>query len=238
MKPGASRRDVPVFVPNHPAPVHLSLFPSPLRSPAMSRDTYLSIDLDYWNKAPFEPALLDAVFARGERPHVTLDHHDLLPHADAHPELSHLVNIDYHSDLLSTHEPPHIGNWVNYVSWREHGHYLWILPRMNDYHLRWGYCHVGENPFMDTRRLTGWLSADKREGYEPDLLERVAAVGICISPNYLDNGSAAEAAIRHLLGHMTRSGTPLVTSRNPENNRRFEERLHALGIPHPPAQDG
>ena len=200
----------------------------------MCRDTYLSIDLDYWNKAPFEPALLDAVFARGERPRVTLDHHDLLAHADAYPELTHLVNVDYHSDLLSAHEPLHIGNWVNYVSWRAHGHYRWILPRMNDYHLKWGYCHVGENPFTDTTRLTGWLGAEKREGYELDeLLPRVAAVGVCVSPNYLDEGADADAALRRLLEHMRRTRTPLIRSAREANNARFRERLARTGLREP-----
>ncbi len=197
----------------------------------MSRDTYLSIDLDYWNKAPFDPALLDAVFALGVKPRVTLDHHDLLPHADAHAELTRLVNIDYHSDLLSAPEPLHIGNWVNYVSWRARAEYLWVLPRLNDYHLRWGYCHVGENPFTDTPRLTGWLAADKREGYDLDeLLPRVAAVGVCISPNYLDEGSDADAALRRLWAHLESSGTPLVWSANPANNARLRARLERLGL--------
>ena len=200
----------------------------------MTRDTYLSIDLDYWNKADFDPALLDHAFDSGLPLHITLDHHDLLPHADRFPHLTRLVNIDYHSDLMSAHEPLHIGNWVNYVSWRAHADYLWIVPRLNDYHLKWGYCHVGENPFLDTRRLTGWKAADKAEGYDLlNLTTTAAAIGICISPNYLDHGTASTAALRHLIHRTKESLSPVLLSRNEENNVKFHRRLDELKMTAP-----
>lgn len=188
-------------------------------------DTYISIDLDYWNKASHDPWLLDAVFASGKPIAVTLDHHDLLPHLEAQAGLSRVVNVDYHSDFFSTHEPLHCGNWVNYVSWRARGHYLWVLPRMNDYHLRWGYCHVGENPFLDTTRLTGWRSADKQEGYGHEILDGVAAIGICISPGYLDLGSDARAAFRQLMAHVRRAGVSVEMGTNQANIDRYLKRL-------------
>lgn len=199
------------------------------------RDTYLSVDLDYWNKAAFEPALLDAVFDTGLPAVVALDHHDLLPHVASFPALTQLVNVDYHSDLMSSPEPLHIGNWVNHVPWRGGADYLWALPRLNDYHLKWGCCHVGENPFLDTVRLTGWRSADRREGYDLDeLLPRVAAAGICVSPNYLDDGSHASAALRRLLLRMRDAGLSLIPSAKAANNARFLARLAVLGEPPPP----
>lgn len=199
----------------------------------MASDTYLSIDLDFWNKAAFEPTLLDAVFA-GELPRiVTLDHHDLLPHVNGFPGLTRLENIDYHSDFIGVAEPLHIGNWVNHVAWREHAEYEWVVPRMVDYHLRLGHHHTGENPFTEPRRLTGWRAAGKREGYTADVLDRVAAVGICVSPDYLDAGTDATAALTCLLEHLRRTATPLVMSAKPANNEKFHTRLESLGLIRP-----
>lgn len=195
----------------------------------MPRNAFLSVDLDYWNKASFDPWLPDTLFA-GDLPRiVTLDHHDMLPAVNAQPGLTRLMNIDYHSDFIGADEPLHIGNWVNHVSWRRGAEYAWIVPRMVDYHLRLGHHHTGANPFTDPERLTGWRAAGKREGYDKDILDTVAAFGVCVSPDYLDRGSDAEAALRNLLGHLRHTGTPLVWSRKPENNAKFRERLDALG---------
>jgi hypothetical protein len=191
----------------------------------MARDTYLSLDLDYWNKASFDPWLLDTLFASGLPLVVTLDHHDILPHVNAQPRLTRLLNIDYHSDFIGADEPLHIGNWVNHVAWRMNAEYEWIVPRMVDYHLRLGHHHTGANPFTDPQRLTGWRAAGKREGYDRDILDRVAAVGICISPDYLDHGADATAALSLLLAHMARTATPLVWSRKEENNAKFRARV-------------
>jgi len=190
----------------------------------MTRDTYLSVDLDYWNKASFDPWLLDTLFASGLPLVVTLDHHDLLPHANARTGLTRLENIDYHSDFIGDDEPLHIGNWVNHVAWRNNAAYEWVVPRMVDYHLRLGHHHTGENPFTDPGRLTGWKSATRREGYDRTVLDRVAAAGICVSPDYLDRGTDAEAALTTLLGHLRRTGLALVPSRKPENNAAFAAR--------------
>lgn len=194
----------------------------------MSRDTFLSIDLDYWNKASFDPWLLDAVFASGLPIVVTLDHHDILPHVNASPGLTRLENIDYHSDFIGADEPLHIGNWVNHVAWRSGAEYEWIVPRMVDYHLRLGHHHTGANPFTDPQRLTGWRAAGKREGYDKDILDTVAAVGVCVSPDYLDHGSDATAALRCLLGHVERSGISIVMSAKPENREKFLTRVASL----------
>ena len=143
-----------------------------------TRDTFLSVDLDYWNKAAFDPWLLDAIFAAGLPIVVTTDHHDILPQVNAFPGLTRLENVDYHSDFIGGDEPLHIGNWVNHVAWRAAAHYEWVVPRMVDYHLRLGHHHTGANPFTDPQGLTGWRSAGKREGYGRDSLDRVAACGI------------------------------------------------------------
>lgn len=194
----------------------------------MPRDTYLSVDLDYWNKASFDPWLLDALFASGLPLVVTLDHHDILPHVNAQPGLTRLENIDYHSDFIGTDEPLHIGNWVNHVVWRAGAEYEWIVPRMVDYHLRLGHHHTGANPFTDPQRLTGWRVAGKREGYDKDILDTVAAAGICVSPDYLDHGADATAALRCLLGHVERTGIHILMSAKPANREKFLARIEAL----------
>lgn len=194
----------------------------------MTRDTYLSIDLDYWNKAGFDPWLLDAVFASDLPRIVTLDHHDILPHANGFAGLTRLENIDYHSDFVGTDEPLHIGNWVNHVVWRDRAHYEWIVPRMADYHLRLGHHHTGRNPFTDPAGIAGWNSAGKREGYDKDILDTVAAFAVCVSPDYLDRGSDATAALATLLGHLKTTGTPLVWSRKEANNEKFRARLAGM----------
>lgn len=199
----------------------------------MARDTYLSLDLDYWNKADFDPALIDAVFASGLPRVVTLDHHDILPHVNSFGGLTRLVNIDYHSDFIGFDEPLHIGNWVNHVAWRAGAHYEWSLPRLVDYHVRLGHHHTGANPFTEPARLTSWRSADKREGFDADLLDRVAAVGVCVSPDYLDDGSAATAALTRLLDRVQDTDTPLVPSAKPANVTKFLTRLASHGLTAP-----
>lgn len=195
----------------------------------MTRDTYLSVDLDYWNKASFDPWLLDALFTSGIPLTVTLDHHDMLAHVNAFPKLTRLENVDYHSDFIGTDEPLHIGNWVNHVAWRGVAHYEWVVPRMVDYHLRLGHHHTGANPFTDPLRITGWKSADKREGYDRNVLDRVAAAGVCVSPDYLDEGSDAHAAFARLMAWVRRAGVAVIPSRKAENQRKFEIRMSAWG---------
>lgn len=196
--------------------------------------TYLSIDLDYFNKAPFDPWLLATAFSLGLPTTLCVDHHDILPHLDeisrqrmsaGLPPIDKVVNLDYHSDLLSAPEPLHCGNWVNFVPFRDSASYLWILPRLNDYHLRWGYCHVGENPFIDTRRLTGWLAADKQEGYFSDLFADVVAIGICVSPNYLDSFSDSQSAFAQFHALASQYQLPVIPSANPEYQAIYEQRL-------------
>lgn len=215
-----------------PAPVGMPAVSSASQDPRGSpypKDTYLSIDLDYWNKASFDPWLLDAVFASGLPCVVTLDHHDILPHANARAGMRRLLNIDYHSDFIGTDEPLHIGNWVNHVAWRADAEYTWIVPRMVDYHLRLGHHHTGKNPFTDPAGIAGWRAAGKCEGYDKDILDTVAAFAVCVSPDYLDHGSDATAALTTLLGHLRRTGAPLVWSRKEGNNEKFRARLAELG---------
>ena len=181
----------------------------------MGMDTYLSIDLDFWTSErlfPDEdgehvfgefPSLFLEKVALLKRPvAVAVHHHHILEHINSFPQCSKLVNIDCHSDLcgnIEMNDDVECGTWGNYVEWRtkESSHFSWWHPSSQ---CSQGKCNTDggcwcnllpqENPFFskNPRKLCGWGKVSrKRMGLFRDAdLKGIAAVGICLSPDYLN----------------------------------------------------
>ena len=151
---------------------------------------YLSIDLDYWRRqrAPNTcTAFFQEVWKLGLPIYVAMYHHHLLPHINAQ-DCDTLVNVDYHSDLVDL-DPGRIldfqeGTWGNFVDWRHRGTFIWRYPFPECLHIGAGYCHDTRNPFEDPTAAR-WQRTQKRRGLYGVPLQRVKAVGVCLSPNWL-----------------------------------------------------
>lgn len=168
---------------------------------------YLSIDLDYWckDKTPRRVnAFFKKVFALREEIMVVESHERLLSHINHCKGCDVLCNVDFHSDFVGnyhfkkedgTKDKPMDANWVNFVSWRKKGHYIWVCPfkqcYRNLFRLKpegdgacWGAKE--DNPFEE-----GWHDW-KEASYFVDTnmfvntnLLNVVAVGISLSQDYL-----------------------------------------------------
>jgi len=163
----------------------------------MSRDTVLSIDLDYWKTiTPNMVSFLRKCLALDVPKVLTKFHHQLLPFVNKH-RASILINIDYHADLCEDDRNKHnriilpelnCGTWVNHVKWREQGTFIWVCPNKKDcYEQGEGRCDserdVGTDPFK--QKNNGWLHKKIRVGLKGIELQRVIAVGFTLSPDYL-----------------------------------------------------
>lgn len=172
-----------------------SVAPSPKPLPRKKKramQTYLSVDLDYWNEA--EPmvvdndldVLIDQICAREIPFRVVFDHEKLLYHLRKF-EFQRLVNVDAHSDIsnIDTAEGVELncGTWVNFVPFCRNREYLWVHPGStmggrcdNKEHIYFQDLDTGwpdiEETNMDWERVFDW--------------EDVVAVGIALSPDFTE----------------------------------------------------
>jgi hypothetical protein len=157
----------------------------PLVQTRVRTGSYLSIDLDYWDLLGGERALrfLGRVFALCVPIYVCGSHESLL----LDPEITKvrkLLNVDFHSDYQvwpQKGSPLTCGNWVNHVSWKQEGVYVWHFPSLLA--RRHGDCHDGDGkgPFEKSigqaeDTLGGYQKAFLTQGLPA--LTGIAAVGI------------------------------------------------------------
>jgi hypothetical protein len=163
---------------------------------------FLSIDLDAWNNVvpSAEQGLLQMLCIPTPIA-VVSSHHHLLPFVDA-VKSRHLVNLDWHDDILSEEQflidgETHCGNWINAVRWKDQGQYTWLRIQRNAFH---GYC---DGPSVwEEHYSTGWKSINKSRIQDiSDIpLRQVEVVGISISPSYLSSNETAWGFLEKIFG--------------------------------------
>jgi len=158
-------------------------------------NAFLSIDLDYWS-LDRDPRSATRFFRRlyrkfGRKIMVAVHHHHLLDHVSNRGRgIDSLINLDFHSDL-SGDQPDELseGNWVNFVDFQRFGTYIWRYPDGRCLSTHTGYCHTGENPFV--HNLTGWSNVRMRHGLARIPWDCIREVGVCLSPEWLNDNQAA-----------------------------------------------
>ena len=160
--------------------------------------TYLSVDLDYWGAAPYAQGVtkfLTRVRNLKLPIFCAVHHHHILEHVNENP-CDCLVNTDWHSDL-SNDDPSlllNCGTWANYVEWANDAHFEWRHPQAKVG--KYNYCHGDKNPFEEP--CTPWRKVTKRQGLRNLPWSDIKAIGLCVSPDYVDNRVYIEPAIRLL----------------------------------------
>lgn len=160
------------------------------------KDTYLSIDMDFWCKhfgIEHTTAFFNKISALNIKPVVVKYHHELAKYASCDNGLTRLLNMDYHSDIADIKECTldafNEGTWVNYVRMSENNEFVWYYPLKQCVGYRTGYCHtnIRNNPFNDNNQgKYNWKSVTCIHGEVPDNeLDRVSKIGICLSPDWI-----------------------------------------------------
>jgi len=155
------------------------------------RDTYLSIDLDYWchtEKDWTARLFFKRVWALGLKVTVALHHHHLLQSINRIArQLRRVVNVDYHSDITEEDFPFELneGTWANFVRRPEQMTFEWRYPKEGCLDGSTGYCHSYIDPFEI--QCTRWRRVVRKEGIARIPWHRICAVGVCLSPGWLDN---------------------------------------------------
>lgn len=161
----------------------------------MIKDTYLSIDMDFWCKTRgFEKVVkfFDRLKSNNIIPTVVKYHHELAIHASSISGITRLINMDYHSDIadvsVCSQSDFNEGTWVNYVRLDSNDEYVWYYPSTQCVNYDTGYCHAHAkmNPFTKKQQSKyHWNRVLKTHGEIPDWeFDRIASVGICMSPNW------------------------------------------------------
>lgn len=163
--------------------------------------TYLSIDLDFWPNSESMLFWFDDHMHKIQNFHVTIvsSHERLLPDINSE-KVSHVINMDYHSDLaedvlvMDAHNSvrdrrlPNLdcGTWGNHIIWREDAKFTWIYPTKECVRKGFpgGYCHWYTNPFRK-KFATTWKTVRKTTDLLKINWDNVVRIGIAISPDYL-----------------------------------------------------
>jgi hypothetical protein len=174
---------------------------------------YLSIDLDYWaNHCLFSAKQCNTFFKKLADVNVKkfkfVKHHEgLLRHASDN-NCDTLVNVDFHSDLTNLYSNGikselNEGTWVSFVSWRKEGSFIWMLPSKS--FEEWGYCQDTTiiRKFEDLNfKNTGWKKIKKQIGTRNIKWKDVCAVGICLSPEWLEYSEPLRCVLPSLFGNV------------------------------------
>jgi len=175
----------------------------------MSKD-FLSFDIDYYtqfsNGGEKIVNMIDRLVDLDVPIRTFVYHHEMLSFVNKFPS-DRLITIDYHSDLadfdisLARKDTKYRkkagvvfneGTWCNYVKWREDAEFVWVYPDKECmYEVRDGYrhrgsgrCDTGTSPFLYD--VSGWKKTRSQLIGIPRDLSNVQAVGICISPDWID----------------------------------------------------
>jgi hypothetical protein len=170
-------------------------------------DTYLTIDLDFWNDRELDLYWLNTVASLKFAVKYAVEyHHHILPHVNQ-ANTRRIINVDFHSDITEDAEQMILecGTWGNFVSWADNGSFLWIFPSekcvqggffktdtreaIGRYKPLQGFgtCHSVKSPFSQRNRYTKWPLGKCNRRLEPNPkidLSRVAFVAFCTSPDY------------------------------------------------------
>jgi len=157
------------------------------------KDTFLSIDLDFWSTVT--PKMLEFIgeVNKLKVPKIIAnEHHHILPFVNQHPAKV-LMNVDYHSDLSEDDlSKINCGTWANHVKWRLKAHFIWICPSRKDCYVKGnGRCDSTRGcPGDDTdpfgKRLATWKYTTVKTGLRWVDLSRVNAVAYAVSPDYIE----------------------------------------------------
>jgi hypothetical protein len=157
---------------------------------------FLSIDLDAWNgiTPTAHHDLLSLM--RLPVPVTFVGRHEHMLTFINRFQGRHLVNIDWHDDLVSEDRLYkdgyiHCGNWATAVNWRGSGRYTWLMFQED---ASTGYCN-GDSLVWGGESPTGWGSIHKRRIVSlKELHPRgIQEIVIAVSYEYLvDNKTALE----------------------------------------------
>jgi hypothetical protein len=169
--------------------------------------TYLSIDLDYWSEKPTDRQMFPFVtkaLGLGVPTLLVRDHHLLTPHANKFAQCDTLINVDFHDDIVARKVPAkevkvylEEGTWVSYVKWRGQATFEWRFPASRCHVRKLGLCDYGCGFMVEHHRdiygqdshLTGWDRVTRKHGLAHIPWSDVVAVGISLSPGYLNIGA-------------------------------------------------
>lgn len=160
----------------------------------MIKDTYLSIDMDFWSHTYNYTNLkkfMKKVQDTGIKPVVVKYHHELVKHISGMEGVTRILNMDYHADIADIsvcreHEFNE-GTWGNYIRLTNNDEFVWHYPLKSCVSMETGYCHGGsDNPFHKRNQgLYNWNHITKKYGVVPEIeFSRVGGIGICLSPNW------------------------------------------------------
>ena len=161
--------------------------------------TYLSVDLDNWMNREFPSNFLNKIKKLEVPVAVSVHHHELLPHMNYFKQCRRLINVDMHADICGNCVPNNLncGTWGNFVRWRNQKDtsFIWCYPEPTCVKGRtnWDGCwcdsEPNTNPFFckSPQELCGWGKVSRRRIpiLRQEELNNIAAVGICLSPDYL-----------------------------------------------------
>lgn len=179
----------------------------------MKKEIYLSVDLDYWRYHSGSKSLnsflirLLRMKRRGLPFKIVETHEKLVPHINK-SGLSHIINVDYHSDIVDGVDYPgnrltlNEGTWANFINKRlqEKGCFEWRFPHNNQNDLEDGYCHQDwKNPFKE--KCTKYEKVIMKHGLKGIDFKKIGAIGISISRDWLEDNPIFEPVLRKLLNH-------------------------------------
>lgn len=210
---------------------------------SITRDTYLTVDLDFWMNHSNETIqgmidFLNAIKRCHREIHVVKYHNEVIPHIAQFPEVSRVVNVDYHSDIADICVECrdvcdfNEGTWANFVTGITKREFEWRYPSTNEIDLSHGYCHEMESPFSmspSERKGLGWSKITMKHGLPRSFeLLRCAAFSICVSPNWAPrNHSIVPAALLADLGFIKRKDVrKFSTDNTPSYIKRHNKQLY------------
>lgn len=157
------------------------------------RDTYLSVDLDFFvalGKTRGLELFADIMFQRSLGGIIVPAHHKILKDVNE-SGCTNLINIDYHSDFGDQEPgmpiPLNCGTWVNKVKWRNKGTYTWIYPHKSCTVKDAGACWVYRDPFKHKEYGSGWAKTRSRlyTSYKQIPWGRLKRIAFSASPDWI-----------------------------------------------------
>ena len=157
--------------------------------------TYLSIDLDYFiglNKNDADKfRCLNLVNKALELrvPTIVVDtHHGLTNHINKMGQvhdINHLINIDFHDDIVTDGYGLNEGSWVTFINWKDNGQYEWRYPNYDRCVKQFqGVCDCNVDIFK-APVVAGWGDCIRKQGTRGIDWADIKAVGICMSGFWL-----------------------------------------------------
>lgn len=176
--------------------------------------TLVTIDLDYWSQKKFGVyakktlnRYLRAARIQNAPIFSIIEHHDILFVAKKFKECTHILNIDFHSDItdfpnfkkrrknikIPGKVELNCGTWANHIPWKNKLCFEWRYPDKNCFGQDIGRCDVSKDsglftpaPSRKPKIATGWKEVKHKTKIPPKVPANIKALVICLSPDYLD----------------------------------------------------